>query len=235
MKNDVAVLIPARYSSSRLPGKPLELLNGIPMIRRVALAAAESKLPVFILTDKEWIADAAGREFFSVIDDAPFKNGTERCASVLQNPYFDNYNFFINVQGDMPDVNASMIHSLLEAMYKPQCFVSNNIVTAYTELKPRDVYDINSVKAIICQDELRWCGRGLKYGHHHLGLYGYTRNALHHYPRNQSKYEILENGLEQLRWLEAGHHIGAVKVDFDGAEINTREDVNKWHEIHAND
>lgn len=227
-----AILIPARYESSRLVGKPLVSLAGIPMILRVARAATKSGYPVFVLTDNHLIANAVCHEFFVVNDSRnSYMNGTERCASVLENRYFDEYDFFINVQGDMPDVKAGIIHKIADRMQIHPYLSTSSVVTAYTNFKTdEERKNVNSAKAIVCKDEMQWCGRGFDYGHHHLGIYGYTRAALSYYPKAPSEYEKKE-GLEQLRWLESGIPIGAVRVDFDGIEINTIDDVARWHKM----
>jgi len=223
-----AILIPGRYDSTRLPGKPLELLNGVQMIRHVVEKCKKTGLPVYVLTDHNRVAEAVFDECMVVIDQSPYQNGTERCASVINNVYFDGYDRFINVQGDMPDITPEIIEAVNEKLSFNYGSIYG-LVTAYTDLKD-GVDDPNTVKAIVCKDELKWCGRGFRYGYHHLGIYGYTRSALAHYPREQSPLEIKE-GLEQLRWLEAGYPIGAVKVQFEGVEINTPEDVKRWHKL----
>lgn len=222
-----AILIPARFGSTRFPGKPLELLDDVPMIRRVVSRCQQTNLPVYVLTDDERVANAVSDICMVVIDRAPYQNGTERCASVVHNVYFNNYEYFINVQGDMPDIDTDII----EAVEKLSCdvYMRYGVVTAYTDLK-QSAEDPNTVKAIVCKDELKWCGRGFTYGYHHLGIYGYTRSALQRYPKDPSPLEVKE-GLEQLRWLEEGYSIGAVKVSFDGVEINTPEDVSRWHKL----
>ena len=223
-----AVLIPARYDSTRFPGKPLALLDGVPMIRRVVEQCKKTGLPVYVLTDHKRVAEAVIDECVVVIDHTPYQNGTERCASVINKVYFDVYENFINVQGDMPDIDVDIVEVVNEKLSFGYA-LEYPVVTAYTDLKD-NFDDPNTVKAIVCKDELKWCGRGFKYGYHHLGIYGYTRAALKHYPQEQSLLEIKE-GLEQLRWLEEGYPIGAVKVQFEGVEINTPDDVKKWHKL----
>ena len=102
-----AILIPARYGSTRFPGKPLELLDSVPMIRRVADAARESGLPVYVLTDDQRVANCVNDAYTVLIDETDYDNGTERCAGALKQDYLDKYDTFINVQGDMPDVTTS--------------------------------------------------------------------------------------------------------------------------------
>ena len=87
--NKGAVLIPARYSSERLPGKPCFPLDGVPMIKRIVTACKHSDLPVFVLTDSKKVANAVNKNTTVIIDEqTKFRNGTERCASILDNDIF---------------------------------------------------------------------------------------------------------------------------------------------------
>lgn len=116
-----AILIPARYGSTRYPGKPLAMLDGIPMIRRVYDACIASKLPTYVLTDNKTIAQciqSAGGNIH--IDSADYSNGTERCAGAIRSHKFDEFDCFINVQGDMPDVTAEMMQVKLKDIYDAQ-------------------------------------------------------------------------------------------------------------------
>ena len=103
-----AILIPARYGSTRFPGKPLALLDNVPMIKRVFDAASKSGLPTYVLTDDTRIADMF-EQHQVIIDLAEYENGTERCAGAVAMRTLDEFDQFINVQGDMPDVTIDMI------------------------------------------------------------------------------------------------------------------------------
>ena len=221
---NTAILIPARYNSSRFPGKPLQILGSKTMVETVAEKCSESGLPVYILTDDTRIVENVDKTYNVIYDEAPYDNGTERCMGALSNPMLDKYDFFINVQGDMPDISSEIINSVYKKMISDY-----RIVTAYTDIKDGpQKNDTNSVKIIVTKNNVRWFGRGFKYGYHHLGIYGYSRHNLEVYGKRQTEYENLEQ-LEQLRWFERGVEISAVKVDFDGVEINTPEDIKKWN------
>ena len=218
-----AILIPARYGSTRYPGKPLAKLDGVPMIQRVYDACTASKIPTYVLTDDMRIYELFGSDkcFIEQID---YANGTERCAGAIKHGFFDKYDQFINVQGDMPDVTVDIIH---------KCIVSLNqyeVSTVYTEMTKELQNDPNSVKLIRSDYNALWFGRGMTgYGDWHLGAYGYRRNALSLYSNLEVTQEEQVEKLEQLRWLKNGWQIGVQSVYFNGVEINTPEDVEAWN------
>ena len=217
------ILIPARYNSTRLPGKPLVSLNGVPMVKRVYDRCKESGFDTYVLTDSEEIYNLQGID--AILDDTPYRNGTERCAGALQkSKLLDKYDRVINVQGDMPDITRDIIKSVESqlSLYP--------VVTAYTDMDPKLQSDTNTVKLIKGNYLACWFSREVTYGYHHLGIYGYRDFKLNQYlDWGPSASESREN-LEQLRWLEHDNMIGTVRVEFNGIEINTIQDVEKWHE-----
>ena len=217
-----AILIPARYGSTRFPGKPLAMLNGVPMIKRVYDACIASKIPTYVLTDHQDIYNVIGPN--CIMDHDNYENGTERCAgAVSKSALLDQYDQFVNVQGDMPDVTLQMIERCIEWLKYYQ------ISTVYAEMPKAMQDDPNSVKMVRAGDKALWFGRGLTgYGHWHLGIYGYKRNPLEFYRTMEVTQEEEVEKLEQLRWLKAGWDIGCSCVDFDGTEINTPEDIDRW-------
>ena len=225
-----AILIPARYNSTRFPGKPLVDLDGTPMIKRVYETCVSSGLPTFVLTDDMRIYELFGPRACWIDQEQEYDNGTERCAGAVSNnmftKYCGHYDQFINVQGDMPDITPDIIHSVVDCLNDGW-----DVATAYTKMKPELLADPNSVKLIHNRSYAFWFGRGTNYGSHHLGVYGYTREILEYYPKEESEHEKIEK-LEQLRWLDSGTTIGVTQVDFNGIEINTPEDVEKWHSLH---
>ena len=218
-----AILIPARYNSTRFPGKPLAMLDSIPMIKRVYDACTASKIPTYVLTDDQRIYNVIGAN--CLIDQREYENGTERCAgAVAKFDVLDRYNQFINVQGDMPDVTLQMIERCVEWLkYYP-------ISTVWTDMPKEMQNNPDSVKMVRAGDQCLWFGRGMTgYGHWHLGIYGYRREALELYSDLEVTQEEETEKLEQLRWLKNGWQIGCSSVYFKGTEINSPEDVDIWH------
>ena len=159
------------------------------------------------------------------IDDEEYDNGTERCGGAVNKwDKLDNYDQFINVQGDMPDVTKQMIERCVEWLkHYP-------ISTVYTNMPKELQNDPNSVKLIRAGDQCLWFGRGMTgYGDWHLGVYGYRRNPLEFYHTYEIEQEEQVEKLEQLRWLKNGWQIGLKSVQYNGTEINTPEDLQEWH------
>jgi len=232
----VIVVIPARFGSTRLPGKPLISLAGKSMIERVyeraKLAARVNR--VIVATDDERIVkavEAFGGE--ARMTRSEHRTGTERVAEVAAREQGD---VFVNVQGDGPllDPNAIdvAVNSLLE---EPQASIS----TVATPIKtPGDIMDPNVVKAVLDFDgnaiyfsraPIPWVRdtaskiqvRHLK----HLGLYVFQRDALLEYPTlPQGELERVEQ-LEQLRWMENGWKIRVAEVEHDAISVDVPEDV----------
>ena len=221
-----AILIPARYASTRLPGKPLIELDGVPMIKRVYDACIASKIPTYVLTDDTRIAQVF-KNTSVIIDDTPYENGTERCAGAMKLDYMQKYDQFINVQGDMPDVTVAMIDQVLWHLK------NYSVTTIFTDMPKDKQNDPNSVKMVRGGDQALWFGRGMTgYGDWHLGVYGYRRNALEMYSGLEVTQEEQVEKLEQLRWLKNGWQIGCLSVQYNGVEINSPEDVEEWHSKH---
>ncbi len=218
----IAICIPARMASTRFPDKPLALLNGQPMIKRVYERCLESNLDTYVLTDSKRVASLFPNEN-CVIQDDPFENGTERCAGF---PYMNRYDAIINVQGDMPDITVDIIKAIANGI-----FINDSpITTVYTKMNKDLQKDPNSVKLIHTHDKAHWfCRAGLEYGAHHLGVYGYTRQALSAYSKLHVCNEENIEKLEQLRWLQNDYTMSVYEVKFNGMEINTPEDLIEWH------
>ena len=223
-----AILIPARYGSTRFPGKPLVPLNGIPMVRmvyeRCRKAAKELGCDVRVLTDDTRIAERFDSSQV-YIDKTEYANGTERCTGFVLTDEGKKYSRVVNVQGDMPDVTTDMIKY---AFYNLNQY---EVTTVHTDMDPKLRDDPNSVKMIEGAGKALWFGRGFtKYGKHHLGVYGYWTSMLERYPNMPVTAEEDIEQLEQLRWLKNGCTIGTQSVYFKGIEINTPEDVDAWHQ-----
>lgn len=219
-----AIFIPARYHSTRFPGKPLCMLDGKTMIERVVNACKKTSHDVYVLTDDTRIAQEAERigvEYF--IEGHSYENGTERVAGAINSRKFDDYDQFINVQGDMPDVTPECIDKCIwQLKHYP-------ITTVFTDMPEEMQNDPNSVKMIRSGDQALWFGRGMTgYGDWHLGVYGYKINPLQFYSHYEVTKEERVEKLEQLRWLKSGWQIGCLSVQFKGIEINAPEDIKAW-------
>jgi 3-deoxy-manno-octulosonate cytidylyltransferase (CMP-KDO synthetase) len=232
----VVVVIPARYGSTRLPGKPLVSLNGQPMIQRVYARAklARGIHQVIVATDDDRIVQAVtafGGEARMTRPD--HRTGTERVAEVAAHVEGD---IFVNVQGDEPLLDPAAVDTAVEALLQePAAAVS----TVATPIKvPGDIMDPNVVKVVVDFDDnalyfsrapipwVRDTGSTIQVRHlKHLGLYVFQREALLDYPTlPQGELERVEQ-LEQLRWMENGTKIRVAEVEHDAVSVDVPEDV----------
>lgn len=232
----IVVVIPARYGSTRLPGKPLVSLAGKPMIQRVYERAgmAERADRVIVATDDERIlkaVEAFGGEARMTRPD--HRTGTERVAETAAHVEGD---VFVNVQGDEPLLDPVAIDTAVNAlMEEPEA----SIATVATPIKtPADIMDPNTVKTVLDFDgnalyfsraPIPWvrdtAGKALARHLKHLGLYVFQRDALLEYPTlPQGDLERIEQ-LEQLRWLENGWKIRVAEVERDAVSVDVPEDV----------
>ena len=214
---NTAIVIPARLDSTRFPNKMLAELNGVPLIQRVYERCKESRLSTYVVTPDEKIKELIGKDTI-LVGDA--ENGTARCALAAE---YINYENFINVQGDMPDITPTIINSVAETLQE------YDVVTPYTKMSNEQRSDPNSVKIIHNGRTAKWFGRGITgYGDHHLGVYGYKNYLLNSYSSLKVYPEEEIERLEQLRWIQNDVKMGVVEVEFNGIEINTKEDLDKW-------
>ena len=232
----VVVVIPARYASTRLPGKPLVSLAGKPMIQRVYEQAklATRANRVVVATDDERIVKAVegfGGEARMTRSD--HRTGTERVAEVAAHEEGD---VFVNVQGDEPLLDPAAVDTAVASLLEEPAAAIGTVATAIKI--PGDIMDPNVVKIVLDFDgnalyfsraPIPWVRdtaskiqvRHLK----HLGLYVFQRDALLEYPTlPQGELERIEQ-LEQLRWLENGWKIRVAEVEHDAVSVDVPEDV----------
>jgi 3-deoxy-manno-octulosonate cytidylyltransferase (CMP-KDO synthetase) len=234
----VVIVIPARYGSTRLPGKPLVALAGKPMVERVYERAKMAKTTgrVIVATDDERILKAVegfGGEARMTRPD--HRTGTERIAEVAAHTEGE---IFVNVQGDEPLLDPAAVDTAVGALLQePAAAIATVAVPIRT---PADIMDPNVVKTVLDFDDnalyfsrapIPWVrdvahkihARHLK----HLGLYVFQRGALLEYPTlPQGELERVEQ-LEQLRWMENGYKIRVAEVEHDAVSVDVPEDVGR--------
>ena len=243
-KPEVVIVIPARYGSTRLPGKPLILLSGKAMIQRVYERAklAERATRVIVATDDERIVKAVeGFGGEARMTRADHRTGTERVAEVAAREKGD---VFVNVQGDEPLLDPAAVDTAVGALLEEPAAA---IATVATPIKTSaDIMDPNVVKTVLdfennglyfSRAPVPWVRdnagkiqvRHLK----HLGLYVFQREALLEYPTlPQGELERIEQ-LEQLRWLENGWKIRVAEVEHDAVSVDVPEDVARVEKLLA--
>jgi 3-deoxy-manno-octulosonate cytidylyltransferase (CMP-KDO synthetase) len=236
MAEKILCVIPARYQSSRLPGKPLALIKGLPLVmwayRRAAEADAFDR--VLVATDDERIHDAVrahgGDALMSSVDHA---TGADRVAEVSER--MPEFGFVVNLQGDEPDIPAA----LLEEFARELVSIDDNcLLTCVSNATMEEVSDPNAVKAVLAADRraLYFSRAPIPYNrdkdggvwYRHTGIYGFTRISLQTFRRlPHGRLEQIEN-LEQLRALEAGMSIRCILRDCPRCGIDTPEDLQRF-------
>lgn len=222
-------VIPARYGSTRLPGKPLIDLGGKPMIQHVYERAAEATEldDVVVATDDERIVEAVEAiDGEVVMTDSDHSTGTDRVAAVAREA---GYDITVNIQGDEPLIDPEVINATVAALRRnpPQ------MATPVSVVENDDLLDDpNTVKIVTDADgqaiyfsrsripSQGGAGTVLK----HIGLYAFETSLLLKYIDLDSALEPQED-LEQLRLLENGYDVQTVRVDYDSKEVNVEGDV----------
>ncbi len=259
----VLLVIPARYASSRYPGKPLVELRGATgearsLIRRTWEVACE--VPgvdrIVVATDDDRIAEAAAGFGAEVaMTPSTCRNGTERCAAVAQ-AFGPGWDVIVNLQGDAPLTPPWFVGALIEAMAAdPDCPVATPVLrcdaaalAGFLEDRRQGrvggttaVFDRAGRALYFSKEVIPYTGRALGPGEtipvfHHVGVYAYRRDPLLRYAgQDEGSLEIWE-GLEQLRFMENGVAVRCVEVDARGCafwELNNPADVARLEAILA--
>jgi len=240
----VAGIIPARYGSSRFPGKPLVLIGGKPMIQRVYEQAHKVIEMVYVATDDERIFNAVmdfgGK---AVMTSTTHYSGTDRCAEALMKIRAEisgEVDIVVNIQGDEPFIKPEQISSLIKSFDDK----SVEIATLVRETdRGEDIFNPNQPKVIlnVSMDAVYFSRAAIPYlrdvkkedwskehtFYKHLGLYAYRSDVLIKItllPR--SPLEISES-LEQNRWIENGYKIRTSLTAWESIGIDTPEDLEK--------
>jgi 3-deoxy-manno-octulosonate cytidylyltransferase (CMP-KDO synthetase) len=238
---DVLILIPARMASTRLPGKPLADIAGVPMIVHVMRRAQAAGLgPVVVATDSEAIAacvEKAGG--FAVMTRADHVSGSDRIFEALESADVERRaDIIVNVQGDLPTLSPSDIAAAIEPLADPAVHIG----TLAAEIRrPDERVNPNVVKVVgtpVSARRLRAlyftratapAGDGPLY--HHIGLYAYRREALARFVGLPPSPLEQRERLEQLRALEAGMRIDATIVDSVPLGVDTPEELERARDI----
>ena len=237
-------IIPARYASTRFPGKPLALLGGKTVIQRVYEQAVSVLEEAYVATDDERIfktvEDFGGR---AIMTRADHKSGTDRIEEAAEKINTDA-DVIINIQGDEPFVQQSQINTLKQLFddaetqigtlgkqfTSAEAAMNPNSPKIVTDLRGFALYFSRSVIPFVRDAEgNEWFG---KYPYlKHLGLYAYRRQVLREITQlPQSPLELAES-LEQLRWLENGYRIRVGLTDVETVGIDTPEDLQRAEEF----
>ena len=235
---EIAIVIPARYASTRFPGKPLALINDVPMIEHVyrCLADMEEVDQVIVATDDERIyrtvEDFGGQ---AVMTPSHLQSGTDRIAMVARDLTAD---IIVNVQGDEPLLKKEMVREALAPFFEDETVLMSTLKKKITDKE--EINNPNVVKVVTNKrgDALYFSRYPVPYPRNegavyykHIGLYVYKRDFLLEYSQMaQTALERAES-LEQLRALENGYQIRVVETGYDSIGVDTPEDLKKVEEI----
>jgi 3-deoxy-manno-octulosonate cytidylyltransferase (CMP-KDO synthetase) len=239
-------IIPARYASTRFPGKPLALIHGQSMLSRVIAQAkkAKSLSGVIVATDDQRIYDHAVKSGAkAIMTSAQHSSGTDRCQEAYQ-LNGEEYDYILNIQGDEPFLDPNQIDELCEA-----CDGKAEIATQMIHCHSQQVlFDKGEVKIVLnSKSEALYFSRSPIpflnnfperewHLHHryfrHVGMYAYRRDVLKVISGLAPSPLEKAESLEQLRWLENGHSIRCVETSYDSHCVDRPEDISRLEQMY---
>jgi 3-deoxy-manno-octulosonate cytidylyltransferase (CMP-KDO synthetase) len=239
-----AGIIPARYASSRFPGKPLVMINGKTMIRRVYEQALKSLETVYVATDDQRIHDSVLGFGGNVVMTSPdHQSGTDRCAEaaiLIARHKGQDIDVVINIQGDEPFIRPEQI-DLLKSCFNDKSVEIATLVRKTA--KGEDIFNPNQPKVVLDNSGnaiyfsraaipfIRNLGESLWSENHtfykHLGLYAYTVKALKIITKLPVSTLEKAESLEQNRWIENGFRIRTAVTEWESIGIDTPADLER--------
>lgn len=232
------IVIPARFGSSRFPGKPLQPIAGVPMILRTVEAAksVSPNMGVAVATDDQRIADIVKDHAQVVMTSSEHQTGTDRIAEALDHLNWD-CDIVVNVQGDEPFVSKEQVLSLLTPFKSQQTDIATlkikmgsdemidnpNIVKVITDKNNRALYFSRSV--------IPYNRGNTSYPYfRHMGMYAYRRKIIQKLSLLKSTLLEETEMLEQLRWMDYGYVVRVIETQHEGPAVDTPEDIKKAEE-----
>lgn len=242
--NPSLILIPARYASTRFPGKPLVEIAGKPMIQHVYEKATAVSEHVYVATDDERIYNTViGFGGRAVMTATTHRSGTDRCYEAYQKVkglLQQDFEVIVNVQGDEPFILPEQIEVLISRFEEPEIQIAT---LAKPFEKNEEIFDPNKVKVVFSQQHtalyfsrcpIPYC-RGVEQEewlaqtpyYKHVGMYAYRPAILESITRIPQGVLEKAESLEQLRWLECGYKIAVSITHHESIGIDTPEDLKK--------
>ncbi|HUH66902.1 MAG TPA: 3-deoxy-manno-octulosonate cytidylyltransferase [Syntrophales bacterium] len=239
----VVCIIPARYASTRFPGKALADLLGKPMIQHVYERVLKSKSVSFaaVATDDKRIKAAVeGFGGRAVMTAAEHRSGTDRTAEAVSGLDLADSDVVVNIQGDQPLFEASQIDEVAEPLLEDASLAMSTLI--YRIVREEEITHPNAVKVVFDADHfalyfsratvphVRDKGARVAYYKHH-GIYAYRRAFLKVFTKLPEGVLEKVEALEQLRALEHGYRIKVVETPYDSVEVDTREELERVKKI----
>ena len=226
------IIIPARWESTRLPGKPLAMIGDKPMIQHTWERACESNADeVIIACDSKIVYDAATKFGAKVIWTPGADTGTERVIGVQK---IEAADFIINVQGDEPFINPNDINEVIKIVHNHP----DKVATMSTDLTSNEGKDPNVVKAI--RNAIGLVGMFTRssiymktnFAYKHIGLYGYSAKVLNKISALKPSESSIKDSLEQLTWMDNNIPIVAGWTSYKSLGVDTKEDLKNANDFH---
>ena len=232
--NKTVIIIPSRLDAQRLPNKPLKLINNKEMILHVYQAAKKSNSgEVYVATPDQKIIDIVkSNGGNAILTDKNHQTGTDRVFEIFKKALNEAPKIIINLQGDMPNIKPDFIKQLVDYMLLGKC----EIATLASTLQADEAHDQNIVKvytkekiknlsfATVSDFDRKITTGNNDFVYHHIGIYGFTKEALIKYVNlKRSKLE-LERNLEQMRAFENYMKIHVGFVNSKPLSVDTEED-----------
>ena len=252
-------VIPARFASTRLPGKPLADIHGKPMVVRVAeRAQASGALGVYVATDHDGVASAVSQHGFQVVMTSPdCASGTDRLAEVASKLGWDDDVVVVNVQGDEPLIDPALIRATAQALFDHPA--ASMATVSHRIHDPAEVFNPNVVKVVTDKDGYAlyfsrapipwardaWADASVNNAaptglpedlsiQRHIGLYAYRVGFLKAYPGLSRPAIELHESLEQLRALWHGYRIVVIEsAEAIAPGVDTQSDLEKVRALMA--
>jgi len=226
------IIIPARWESTRLPGKPLAMIGDKPMIQHTWERACESNADeVIIACDSKIVYDAAIKFGALVISTPTAETGTERVIGVQE---IEAADFIINVQGDEPFINPEDINEVIKIVHNHP----DKVATIRTDLIGNEGKDPNVVKAIC--NAIGLVGMFTRssiymrsnFAYKHIGIYGYSSEILNKISLLEPTESSIKDSLEQLTWMDNNIPIIASWTSYRSLGVDTKDDLVEANKIY---
>jgi 3-deoxy-manno-octulosonate cytidylyltransferase (CMP-KDO synthetase) len=231
-------IIPARFASTRFPGKPLADINGKPMIQHVYESAARSKLlnRIIVATDDKRIYKAVGMFWGDVImTSSKHKSGTDRIGEVVTKTDEAQADIIVNIQGDEPFIDHRNIDKAITPLLKDKDIQVATLAAKIDDI--REINDPNTVKVFFDKEKfaidfsrnVKPYNQGKKKAnfYKHIGLYVYRKSYLLKFIKMKPSKREQKEKLEQLRILDNGGDIKIVLTRLSSRSVDTKEDLKK--------
>ncbi len=231
------IIIPARYASTRFPGKPLAFIGGKPMIIHTVESALKCQptMGVAVATDDDRIAQAVfenlGNRVQVIMTDPNLPSGTDRCAEALNQLNWE-CDVVVNLQGDEPFIQTQQVLKLVDAFNQ----IDTDIATLKKAFSKSDALgDPNKVKVLsnldgtamyFSRSVIPYNRGGLDYTYYrHIGMYAYRSSVLKTLQYLPSTLLEQTESLEQLRWLDHGLKIKVIETEYESPSVDTLDDL----------